>query len=132
MLTPKGRDLLAKVEVIAADARDRYGDLSPRGVAEHRGIAERMYKAYPEVFSTGDGRECYVQSRSTLVPRCILSMAAFNERLKELTRGHEVGAEDMREFIAGLGLPAEVEERLLALTPATYIGLSERLARWEA
>jgi len=25
-----------------------------------------------------------------------------------------------------------VEERLLALTPATYIGLSERLARWEA
>ena len=53
-------------------------------------------------------------------------------RPKELTRGHEVGAEDMREFIAGLGLPAEVEERLLALTPATYIGLSERLARWEA
>jgi len=54
------------------------------------------------------------------------------ERLKELTRGHEVGAEDRREFIAGLGLPAEVEERLLALTPATYIGLSERLARREA
>ena len=25
VLTPKGRDLLAKVEVIAADARDRYG-----------------------------------------------------------------------------------------------------------
>ena len=60
VLTPKGRDLLAKVEVIAADARDRYGDLSPRGVAEHRGIAERMYKAYPEVFSTEDGRECFV------------------------------------------------------------------------
>ena len=84
VLTPKGRDLLAKVEVIAADARDRYGDLSPRGVAEHRGIAKRMYEAYPEVFSTEDGRECFVQSRSTLVPRCILSMAAFNERLKEL------------------------------------------------
>ena len=59
-------------------------------------------------------------------------MANPYERLKELTRGHEVGAEDMREFIAGLGLPAEVEERLLALTPATYVGLSERLARWEA
>ena len=59
-------------------------------------------------------------------------MANPYERLKELTRGHEVGAEDMREFIAGLDLPAEVEERLLALTPATYIGLSERLARWEA
>ena len=63
---------------------------------------------------------------------CATGMANPYERLKELTRGHEVGAEDMREFIAGLGLPAEVEERLLALTPATYIGLSERLARWEA
>ncbi len=31
------------------------------------------------------------------------------------------------EFIAGLGLPTEVEERLTALTPATYVGLSERL-----
>ena len=44
-------------------------------------------------------------------------MANPYERLKELTRGHEVGERDMREFIAGLGLPAEVEERLLALTP---------------
>ena len=99
MLTPKGRDLLAKVEVIAADARDRYGDLSPRGVAEHRGIAERMYKAYPEVFSTGDGRECYVQSRSTLVPRCILSMAAFNERLKELNPEIRMTRESSQRYI---------------------------------
>ena len=99
VLTPKGRDLLAKVEVIAADARDRYGDLSPRGVAEHRGIAERMYKAYPEVFSTGDGRECYVQSRSTLVPRCILSMAAFNERLKELNPEIRMTRESSQRYI---------------------------------
>ena len=99
MLTPKGRDLLAKVEVIAADARDRYGDLSPRGVAEHRGIAERMYKAYPEVFSTEDGRECFVQSRSTLVPRCILSMAAFNERLKELNPEIRMTRESSQRYI---------------------------------
>ena len=82
-LTPKGIDLLARVEVLADDALDRYGDLSPRGVQEHRGIAERMYTAYPEVFSTKGGRICRIESRSTLVPRCILSMAAFNERLKE-------------------------------------------------
>ena len=99
VLTPKGRDLLAKVEVIAADARDRYGDLSPRGVAEHRGIAERMYKAYPEVFSTGDGRECYVQSRSTLVPRCMLSMAAANERLKELNPAIDITREASKRYL---------------------------------
>ena len=99
VLTPKGRDLLAKVEVIAADARDRYGDLSPRGVAEHRGIAERMYKAYPEVFSTGDGRECYVQSRSTLVPRCMLSMATANERLKELNPAIDITREASKRYL---------------------------------
>lgn len=52
------------------------------------------------------------------------------ERLKELTRGHEVGATEMREFIAGLGLPAKEEARLCALTPATYIGLSTEMAHW--
>ena len=83
-LTPKGREVLAKVEALAADADKRYGDLSPRGVQEHRGIAERMFSAYPEVFSTDNGRVCRVDSRSTQVPRCILSMAVFNERLKEL------------------------------------------------
>lgn len=83
-LTPRGRELLERVEAIAADARGREGDLSPRGVEEHRGIAERMYASFPEVFSTDSGRVCRIQSRSTVVPRCILSMAAFNERLKEL------------------------------------------------
>jgi adenylosuccinate lyase len=57
-------------------------------------------------------------------------MANPYERLKELTRGHTVTAGDMRSFIAGLGLPADVEARLLALTPSTYIGLSERIAGW--
>ena len=77
-LTPKGREVLAKVETLAADACKRYGDLSPRGVQEHRGIAERMFAAYPGVFSTDGGRVCRIESRSTQVPRCILSMAAFN------------------------------------------------------
>ena len=83
-LTPLGEDLYARVVRIADDAEGRYGDLSPRGVREHRGIAERMYHSFPEVFSTADGRVCNIRARSTTVPRCILSMAAANERLKEL------------------------------------------------
>jgi adenylosuccinate lyase len=35
----------------------------------------------------------------------------------------------MREFIAGLALPDADKQRLLALTPAGYIGLAELLAR---
>lgn len=84
ILTPKCREVLAKAEALAAGAEGRYGDLSPRGVAEHRAIAGRMYAAYPAVFSTRKGRVCRIESRSTQVPRCMLSMAAFNERLKEL------------------------------------------------
>lgn len=49
------------------------------------------------------------------------------ERLKELTRGRRVTGVDMREFIKGLGTPADVEERLLALTPAGYVGLAAHL-----
>jgi len=49
------------------------------------------------------------------------------ERLKELTRGRRLTADDMREFIAGLGLPADVAERLQALTPASYTGLAAAL-----
>jgi len=49
------------------------------------------------------------------------------ERLKELTRGRRIGAEDMRAFIAGLGLPEDVAARLAAMTPSTYVGAAPEL-----
>ncbi|MEI2765005.1 MAG: adenylosuccinate lyase [Dermatophilaceae bacterium] len=54
-------------------------------------------------------------------------MAQPYERLKELTRGRRVDATTLREFVRGLGLPAAVEARLLALTPASYVGLAPAL-----
>ena len=51
------------------------------------------------------------------------------ERLKELTRGRRVNAAIMREYIEGLELPAEDKKRLLALTPAGYVGLARKLAK---
>ena len=49
------------------------------------------------------------------------------ERLKELTRGRRIGQAELVEFVRGLGLPADVEERLAAMTPQTYIGLAPEL-----
>ena len=49
------------------------------------------------------------------------------ERLKELTRGHRITGDDMRTFVAGLGLPDDVAARLAAMTPGSYVGLAERL-----
>jgi len=52
------------------------------------------------------------------------------EQLKALTRGKTgMTRESLRAFIAGLALPADAKSRLLALTPATYVGLAARLAR---
>ncbi len=49
------------------------------------------------------------------------------ERLKELTRGHRVDGEGMHAFIRDLHLPEAEEQRLLALSPATYIGYGPQL-----
>ena len=52
------------------------------------------------------------------------------EQLKALTRGKTgMTRESLRAFIEGLALPADAKSRLLALTPATYVGLAARLAR---
>ena len=51
-------------------------------------------------------------------------MANPYERLKELTRGQAVTRETIRAFIEGLDLLESDKARLLALTPASYIGLA--------
>jgi adenylosuccinate lyase len=51
------------------------------------------------------------------------------EQLKALTRGKGITQEGLREFIAGLELPADAKKRLLEMTPRTYLGLAAELAR---
>lgn len=51
------------------------------------------------------------------------------EQLKDMTRGKGITREALHEFIPGLQIPDDAKERLLALTPSTYIGLAEKLAR---
>jgi adenylosuccinate lyase len=50
------------------------------------------------------------------------------EKLKELTRGRRVDGDGMRAFVETLEVPAEAKERLLKLTPASYIGAAAKLA----
>ncbi|HWH39214.1 MAG TPA: adenylosuccinate lyase [Usitatibacter sp.] len=55
---------------------------------------------------------------------------ASYEKLKDLTRGKGgITREDLHAFLRTLPLPEAERARLLALTPATYIGLAARLAR---
>jgi len=51
------------------------------------------------------------------------------EKLKELTRGHRITHEQLQQFIETLDIPAQAKVELSALTPRTYIGYAEKLAR---
>lgn len=51
------------------------------------------------------------------------------EQLKELTRGKGIEQKVLREFIAKLPLPEADRQRLLDMTPATYIGKAAELAK---
>jgi adenylosuccinate lyase len=51
------------------------------------------------------------------------------EKLKEITRGKTVRAEELHALIRSLEIPAAAKERLLALTPATYTGKAAELAK---
>ena len=51
------------------------------------------------------------------------------EQLKELTRGKGITREGLQDFIRGLALPEAEKQRLLAMTPTSYIGLAETLAK---
>lgn len=51
------------------------------------------------------------------------------EQLKALTRGKGITEQALREFISGLDLPSDVRARMLAMTPRSYIGLAQDLAK---
>lgn len=51
------------------------------------------------------------------------------EQLKELTRGKGISKDALHDFINGLAIPQQAKDDLLAMTPATYVGLAEKLAK---
>ena len=51
------------------------------------------------------------------------------EQLKRLTRGQKIGKDAIRDFVQGLALPDDAKARLLAMTPASYIGNAAEQAK---
>jgi adenylosuccinate lyase len=49
------------------------------------------------------------------------------EKLKELTRGQTIGRETIRNFVESLDLEAADKQRLLEMTPASYIGMAPQI-----
>lgn len=94
-LTEKGKDALKRLKIIKSASTDRLGELSALGAEQHRGIARRMTRNFPEVFADS----AKIEARSTVVIRCILSMEnecqelkAFNPQLRIF---HDASQADM-------------------------------------
>lgn len=71
-LTPLGCDVLKRVTILAQEAQNRWGDLTPLGGQQMQEISHRMAKNFPEIFKK---KNVHVDARSTVVGRCMLSMS---------------------------------------------------------
>jgi len=63
------------------------------------------------------------------VAHIVIGIPEPYEKLKALTRGQAVTKEVLLEFIKTLDIPDDEIERLLALTPESYVGLAAQQAR---
>ena len=93
-LTPEGEDLKNKINAIHNAHKGMWGHLTTRGSDEQKALAKRLYERVPEVF-TDKGRQV-IDSYSSDVPRCIMSMACFTGSLiacnPSLEISYETGA----------------------------------------
>ena len=86
--------LSADGEVFLRESREIYnqhngmdGRLTQRGIDEHRMLAERMYARYPGVFKKQSKK---IRAISSTVPRCLVSMVGFTDRLTELQKDLDI------------------------------------------
>lgn len=77
-LTPLGSDILRKLQILYDEAENHAGELTKLGAAQHRGIAQRMYRSFSRLFTSGKR----VEARSSVVPRCLMSMNAFCSQMQ--------------------------------------------------
>ena len=77
-LTKNGRSALQRLEKIWEIAEGHNGDLTELGGLQHKQISQRMFKNNPQAFRDN----AIVTAKSTVVPRCIISMAYFTNELR--------------------------------------------------
>lgn len=88
-LTEAGQEIKEEFDRVYPHLKGRAMDLTDIGREQHRRLAKRMYKAWPEVFR-GD---CHVTAISSDIPRCILSMTTFLGSLEKCSSSIETYAD---------------------------------------
>ena len=69
-LTPLGKDVFRRIRLLCDDARDRYGELTAKGVQQSRAHVKQLVERFPDMF-TAKG---YYSVRSIVENHCILTM----------------------------------------------------------
>lgn len=77
-LTPLGKSLRKRLAKVWQNARGHGGRLTPLGARQQRGIAHRMFVAFPQLFAD-DAR---LSAHASTVSRCQSSMQHFVDQLK--------------------------------------------------
>ena len=112
-LSENGQYVLGVTREIVKRHRGMGGRLTDHGRWEHGQLAERMYKRYPAVFRKGSKK---IDVISSTVPRCLVSMAAFTNKLVFLQKDLEFDidtGEKYMEYISkasGDAIKAEAEK----------------------
>ena len=76
-LTEIGKSALQRLEKIWIIAQGHNGDLTELGALQQKQISQRMFKNNPHAFEGN----AIVTAKSTVVPRCIISMTYFTNEL---------------------------------------------------
>ena len=94
-LTALGEDVRLRLQKVWENARGRGGDLTSLGERQHKAIARRLYQQYPQIFRDS----ACISARSGTSVRCIMSMSAFSEQLKELNPSLRITREANRRYM---------------------------------
>ena len=113
-LTPLGKKVKGWLMLVWENAKGNGGKLTKLGEMQHRGIADRMVRNFPQIFAKGN----HVQARSSVVDRCAKSMLAFTDELRQLQSSLDM---DVKTDSADMAWIAYTSPEVKALENRTHI-----------
>lgn len=113
-LTPLGKKVKGWLTQVWENAKGNGGKLTKLGEKQHRSIADRMARNFPQIFAKGN----HVQARSSVVDRCAKSMLAFTDELRRLQPSLDM---DVKTDSADMAWIAYTSPEVKALENRTHI-----------
>jgi len=97
-LTEQGKAFYNEYKGLVPELMAGMGELTRVGWDQHQGIARTMYNSFPEIFKKGG----HVSAISSLSGRCVISMSAFNQALKECNPDLDIYEQSSRFTLHGV------------------------------